>query len=152
MTPEDLLDFEHVRQLKARYFRLLDQKKWDEWALVFCEDVTIDTRDDGAPLLHGRAAFREFLPPILDGVTTVHHGHMAELERVAPDLIQGTWSMEDRLWWPPEAGRRHLWGTGWYQEKYRRDPDGQWRILELVLRRAHVEMDGRTIFPRPEPS
>jgi len=30
MTPEDLVEIEQIRQLKARYFRLMDQKKWDE--------------------------------------------------------------------------------------------------------------------------
>ena len=32
MTPDDLVEIEQIRQLKARYFRLMDQKKWDEWA------------------------------------------------------------------------------------------------------------------------
>lgn len=149
MTLEDLVDFEDVRQLKARYFRLMDQKRWEEWALVFCEDVRIDTSDDGAPILEGRDAFRDFLRPLLQDVLTVHHGHVSELARTGPDTIQGTWAMEDRLWWPASAGGRHLWGTGWYEEIYRRDPDGRWRILDLVLRRARVEIDGKQVFPRP---
>ncbi|MDG2304392.1 MAG: nuclear transport factor 2 family protein [Candidatus Binatia bacterium] len=149
MTPEDLVEIERIRQLKARYFRLLDQKKWDEWAQVFCEDVTIDTTQDGAPVLNGRAAFREFLPPILQNVKTVHHGHTSEIERIGPDTARGVWAMEDMLWWPEADGGRHRWGTGWYEEEYRRDPDGEWRILKLVLRRVRVEMDGQQIFPPP---
>jgi len=31
---------EQLKQLKARYFRLMDQKRWDEWQEVFTEDVT----------------------------------------------------------------------------------------------------------------
>jgi hypothetical protein len=114
---------------------------------VFCDDVVIDTRQEGSPLIHGRQAFYEYLPPILEGVKTVHHGHMSEIELTSPTTATGTWSMEDMLWWPPEQGGRHLWGKGWYFEQYRKEPDGQWRIAELKLRRIRVEVDGKQTFP-----
>lgn len=147
MTPEDLVEIEKIRQLKARYFRLMDQKAWDEWEQVFCEDVTVDTTQDGSPVINGRKAFREFLPPILENVTTVHHGHTYEIEITGPDSACGIWAMEDMLWWSADAGGAHLWGTGWYYENYRKDPDGEWRILELVLKRARVEMNGKQTIP-----
>jgi hypothetical protein len=153
VTAEDLVAIEEIRQLKARYFHLLDQKRWDEWAQVFCEDVHVDTTQEGSPLLDGRQAFADFLPPILDGVKTVHHGHASEIHITGADLAEATWSMEDHLWWPPDenGGKgRHLWGTGFYFEKYRRDPDGQWRILELKLRRIRTEVDGVQTFPPAE--
>lgn len=149
MKPEDLVDIERIRQLKARYFQYLDQKRWDEWEQVFCEDVLIDTTQDDSPVIHGRAAFREFLPPILEGVQTVHHGHMPRIEITGPDTATGVWSMEDMLWWPESQGGRALWGMGWYFEKYRRDPDGEWRILELKLRRIKVVVNGEQVFPPP---
>ena len=34
----DLVEIEAIRQLKARYFRLLDTKQWDAWLEVFTED------------------------------------------------------------------------------------------------------------------
>lgn len=147
MNPQDLVEIERIRQLKARYFRTMDQKNWDQWQLVFCEDVTIDTSEEGSPILHGRAAFLAFLPPILEGVKTVHHGHTSEIELTGPSTAKGIWAMEDNLWWPQSQGGSHLWGTGWYFEKYRKDPDGEWRILELVLRRIRVEVDGKQTFP-----
>ncbi|MHA7837679.1 MAG: nuclear transport factor 2 family protein [bacterium] len=142
MRPEDLVDLEQIRQLKARYVLSMDQKRWSDWARVFCEDVRIDTTQDASPLLHGRQAFLDFLPPILEGVQTVHHVHSPILERTGTDTARGVWAMEDNLWFPEGSGRRHLWGTGWYFERYRRDPDGEWRIAELVLRRIRVEVDG----------
>ena len=147
MTPEDLVDIECIRQLKARYFRLLDQKAWDEWVGVFCEDVVIDTSQEGSPIIHGREAFREYLAPILEGVKTVHHGHMSEIEITGPGRARGTWAMEDMLWWPASAGGNHLWGTGWYFEEYRREADGQWRIQALTLRRIRTEVNGKQVFP-----
>ncbi len=150
MSPEDLVEVEKIKQLKARYFQLLDQKRWDEWQMVFCEDCVIDTTQetDDTPILHGRRAFYELLPPVLEGVKTVHHGHMPQIELTSSTTASGTWSMEDHLWWPPEKmGGRYMWGKGWYFEKYRLDPDGEWRILELKLRRIRVEIDGKQVFP-----
>ncbi len=147
MTPEDLVEIEQIRQLKARYFHLLDQKRWDEWEQVFCEDARIDTNQEGSPLIEGRKAFREFLPPLLEGVKTVHHGHLSEIELTGPDTATGVWSMEDHLWWPDG---RHLWGTGFYFEKYRKGPDGSWRIQEMKLRRIRTEVDGEQTFPPNE--
>ena len=46
MTPIDrLLAIEEIKQLKARYFRCMDQKKWDEFEAVFTPDVVFDLRE-----------------------------------------------------------------------------------------------------------
>lgn len=147
MTQNDLVEIEQIRQLKARYFRSMDQKKWDQWEQVFCEDAVFDFTAEGAEPIHGRSAFREYLPPILEGVKTVHHGHMSEIAITGETTATGIWSMEDMLWWPESQGGAHLWGMGWYYEKYRKDDDGQWRILELVLKRIKVEIDGVQTYP-----
>lgn len=144
---ERLVAIEAIRQLKARYFHLMDQKRWGEWGEVFCEDVVVDTTQEGSPMIHGRQAFLDFLVPILEDVKTVHHGHAAEIVITGPDTAEATWSMEDHLWWPAEQGGRHLWGTGFYHEKYRRGDDAVWRIQELVLRRIRTEVDGAQVFP-----
>ena len=150
MTLDDLIAIEEIRRLKARYFQLMDQKRWGEWADVFCEDVRVDTTQEGSPLIVGRDAFVRFLEPVLAGVKTVHHGHSPDIRITGADRAEATWSMEDHLWWPAEAGGRHLWGTGFYLEKYRRDADGKWRIQELVLRRIRTEVDGVQTFPRDD--
>lgn len=147
MTVEDLVQIEEIRQLKARYFRLLDEKCWADWANVFCEDVRVDTTQDGAPLLVGRDAFVAFLEPVLEGVRTAHFGHTSEITLLGPDSARGIWAMEDRLWFPAEKGGHVMHGTGWYHERYRREEDGTWRIAELVLRRNRVQLGDRQVFP-----
>jgi hypothetical protein len=154
MTHENLVEIEKIRQLKARYFRSMDQKNWEEWEQVFCEDATFDFTQEGPsaaeapPVVKGRAVFRDYLPPILEGVKTVHHGHMSEIDITSASTASGIWSMEDMLWYPESKGGAHLWGMGWYYEKYRKDTDGQWRILEIALRRIRVEVNGVQTFPR----
>jgi hypothetical protein len=147
MTPDELSDLEAIRQTKARYFRLMDQKRWDEWTDVFCPDLVADTSDDGAPVFEERHAFCDFVAAQLEGVVTVHHGHMSEVTLTGPDSASAVTAMEDHLDWPPGAGLTSLWGAGWYEEDYRREADGQWRIARLRLRRQKVVLDGRRIFP-----
>lgn len=148
-TPQDLVDIEEIRRLKARYFRLMDQKRWDEWRDVFVEDVEILTPDDTGdtnPIV-GREEFVDGLKGMLATVITTHHGHMSEIE-IDGDSAAGVWSMEDNLFWPPEFGLGHMWGTGWYEETYRRCGDGAWRIATMYLRRIRVESDGKQLFPK----
>ncbi len=151
LTPTDLADIESIRRLKARYFRLLDQKRWDEWRDVFVAGVEIFTPDDTGdpdPIL-GRDTFVDGLALMLEAVPTVHHGHMSEIE-VDGDKATGVWSMEDHLFWPPEFGLGHMWGVGWYEETYQREADGEWRIARMHLRRIRVEAVGRHLFPRED--
>ena len=41
MTAEQLTDIEAIKQLKARYFRLMDTKRWEEWGDVFTKDARL---------------------------------------------------------------------------------------------------------------
>ena len=38
---QELLDIEAIKQLKARYFRLLDAKDWEAFVEIFTEDVEL---------------------------------------------------------------------------------------------------------------
>jgi 3-phenylpropionate/cinnamic acid dioxygenase small subunit len=43
MTGEQTLDKEAIRELKARYFRLMDTKDWDGWKELFTLDLAAKT-------------------------------------------------------------------------------------------------------------
>ncbi len=142
-----LADIEAIRQLKARYFRHLDRKDWPALADIFTEGVSVDVTQDGpGSVIVGRDRFLQRVAKVLDGSITVHHGHMSEIEVTGPDSARGIWSMEDHIWFAEGGGMTKLWGTGWYEEEYRR-VDGEWRIAEMVLRRQRVEIDGVCTFP-----
>jgi hypothetical protein len=132
-------DLEAIRQLKARYFRTMDTKDWDGMRLVFAPDVTIDTTEDGSPLIRGRDEFIAVLAPQHDGVTTVHHGHMPENTLSSDPKATGTWAMEDHLWWPAGAPIEHLHGYGHYHETYVK-LDGGWHIQTLKLTRLRRDV------------
>ena len=128
-------DLEAIRQLKARYFRTMDTKDWDGMRQVFTADVVMDTTESGGGLVTGADEFLAFLREALDGATTVHQGHMPEIELTSPTTATGIWALEDRLRWPDGSA---MDGYGHYHETYVKGPDG-WRIASSKLTRLHTD-------------
>jgi hypothetical protein len=133
-------DLEEIRQLKARYFRLMDTKDWDGLAEVFTEDVVIDVSAEGAGVVRTVAEYMPFLRSAIESVVTVHHGHMPEIELTSPTTARGIWAMEDELWWPEGSPISYVHGYGHYHETYEKTNKG-WRIKTLKLTRLHRIVD-----------
>lgn len=132
-------DVEAIKQLKARYFRLMDTKDWDGMAQVFAPDVEIDMTGEDGTAHHGVAEFMPYLRTNIEPVITVHHGHMPEITLHTETTASGVWAMEDKLWWPEGSPLVHLHGYGHYHETYEKT-DGQWRIKTLKLTRLHRQL------------
>ena len=133
---------EAVRVTKARYFRYIDQKRWDEFPSLFVDDVHIDVTDDMRAagldpergITIGRDHFANNVSRMLEGVVTVHHGHMQEIQPIDATHATAITAMFDRLMWPNGQVQA---GYGHYDEEYRLD-DGVWRIARLKLTRLHI--------------
>lgn len=128
-------DVEAIRQLKARYFRTMDTKDWSGMRQVFADDVVMDTSSSGGGVIAGADEFLAFLEPTLEGVVTVHHGHMPEIDVTSPTTATGIWAMEDMLRWP-DGSEMH--GYGHYLETYEK-VDGEWRIKSSTLTRLRTD-------------
>jgi hypothetical protein len=146
---QKLLAIENIKQLKAAYFRTMDTKAWDEFRELFTVDVMVDSSEAFTPLdatgepievglprcapdqklcVWGVDDFIRMQHRHLEGISTVHHGHMPEITIISDDEANGVWAMEDKLRWPEGQGTvRELHGYGHYQERYRK-VDGRWRI------------------------
>ena len=134
-----LLAVEAIKQLKARYFRLMDAKRWDEWALVFTVDCVMEVPEADMVSV-GRAEIVRAVRTVLEGVRTVHHGHMPEIEVTGPGTARGVWAMFDYVEWPADqsGARVGINGYGHYLEEYARE-DGEWRIARTRLERLRVD-------------
>jgi uncharacterized protein (TIGR02246 family) len=132
-------DVEAIKQLKARYFRLIDTKDWAGLRDVFTDDVHVDVTADGGGTYDGADAFLAMLEPTLRDVVSVHHGHMPEIELTSPTTATGIWAMEDVLRFDTKRGRSELHGWGHYDETYERT-DGTWRIRSLRLTRLRLDI------------
>src|ERR1700755_1155776 len=78
-TLSEYADIEAIKQLKARYFRLMDTKDWDGMAQVFAPDVQIDMTGADGTVHTSVADFMPYLRQNIADVITVHHGHMPEI-------------------------------------------------------------------------
>jgi uncharacterized protein (TIGR02246 family) len=130
-----LVDIEEIKQLKARYFRFLDTKNWEAFANLFTAGASMEA--DGH-VEKGRDAIVAFLPTVLEGVVTTHHGHTPEITITGSDTATGIWAMFDYLTFPGDGLPKSLKGYGHYHEEYVRE-EGTWRIKRLVLTRLRVD-------------
>jgi hypothetical protein len=138
----DLATLEEIRQLKYRYLRYVDQKRWDDMADVFTVGATVDygTRALGEPLkLAGRdeilAFFRANLGP---EIITVHAAGQPEIT-VDGDSATGSWRFEDTV--IATEHRIVISGAAFYQDRYERDAgDGRWRIAHTGYVRLYEAM------------
>jgi len=133
-------DIEAIKQLKARYFRLMDTKDWDAFRDLFTSDVVVDVSGDVSAIYEGVDAFLAMLLPALSNVETVHHGHMPEIEITSPTSATGIWAMEDRLRFADDAPISTLHGFGHYHDTYRKSGDGSWRIASTRLTRLRTDI------------
>ncbi len=133
-------DVEEIKKLKARYFRGLDTKNWDLYRSVFTPDMVF-TYEGTGDSIEGLDAFVEYAKGLT--MTSVHHGHMPEIELISPSSATGTWSMEDHVRWS-DGFETH--GYGHYVETYEKTDD-DWRIKTMKL--SYLRTDRTPISTEP---
>jgi len=148
-----LLAIEEIKQLKSRYFRLMDTKDWAGLRAVFCDDAVFDARAalsiDGRGeagraaesndwVYHGGDVIAQFIQGAIGTGITVHHGHCHEIEILSGDEASGVIAMEDQIW-SPDGMKLTLHGAGHYHETYRR-VGGCWRIHTSRITRLYIAL------------
>lgn len=128
-------DLEAIKQLKARYFRLMDTKQWETFGELFTEDAEMQSTPDPEERFVGRDEIVSKVKHHLKNAVTVHHGHTPEIE-IRGDRATGIWAMEDYV----DLRELVLRGWGHYHEEYARE-EGRWRIRKSRLTRLRLEID-----------
>jgi hypothetical protein len=141
MTIEQMNDLEAIRQLKARYFRLMDTQQWDAWAECFTVDVSAFY--EGAPRANptlpvdvgceGRAQLVKAVSTLMKGAKSIHQGFMPEIELTSATTARGVWAMFDSVMLPT----CHFQGWGHYHEEYIKE-GGTWKMKKIHLTRLHT--------------
>jgi SnoaL-like domain len=131
-----LLEIEAIKQLKARYCRLLDTKDWDAWRTLFTDDFLSDTSQAGGKIIHGADEFVAFTRKGLRDQPTVHQVHAPEIELTSATTARGVWALEDVVRFGPGVNLR---GYGHYAETYEKR-DGQWLITSSTLTRLREDV------------
>lgn len=133
-----LKEIEALKQLKARYCRLLDAKDWNAWRNIFTDDFLSDTSESGGKLVTGADAFVAFVRGNLGAAhrKTVHQVHAPELELTSATTARGIWALEDFVRF---ATGLNLGGFGHYHETYEK-AGGEWRIKSSKLTRLREDI------------
>ena len=140
---QKLWDIEQIKQLKARYFRLIDTKDWEAWRDVFTEDCIHHLPQEANRPPVGNAEYLEQIPNYLAEALTVHHGHMPEITILSDTEAEGIWSMFDYVLNPGQA--TGIKGYGHYYETYRKGADGCWRISSKRNTRLKLDQVPNTL-------
>jgi SnoaL-like protein len=135
-TTEQLVAIEHIKNLKAQYFRFVDTKDWDRLRRLFTQDAVVEfpaVTPDAMNLEDSMA----FLQAALDGAVSIHL-HMPEIEILSEDSARGIFAVDDRVYWSGDKavllGHSQLRGFGHYRDSFQR-AGGEWRIRTLRLTR-----------------
>lgn len=135
----DLIAIEEIRRAKYRYLRCVDRKLWDDLADTLTEDAVAvyGTRVFGEGLrLDGRDAIVGYLRENLGdpGLITTHFAGQPEID-VDGDTATGTWAFDDTI--IALEFRVLIRGSAFYEDTYRRCPDGRWRISTTGYERTY---------------
>ncbi len=142
---QDLHELEAIRQLKYRYMRCVDQKRWDELAQLFTEDA-VSSYSDGKYHFEGREKIMEFLVSSMDrkSFLSSHRVTQPEIEITSPSTARAIWALEDTV-----IDTQHeimIRGAAFYTDEYVK-VDGEWKIRSTGYSRTFEEMFSRKDIP-----
>jgi hypothetical protein len=115
---DQLTEIEAIKQLKSRYFRLMDTQQFDDWHIK----------------IEGCAALVAGVRGLMTGAQSIHQGYMPEIELTSATTATGIWSMYDQVRLPTCIFE----GWGHYHEEYVKE-NGEWKIKSIHLTRLHTE-------------
>ncbi|CAJ1586151.1 nuclear transport factor 2 family protein [[Mycobacterium] wendilense] len=129
-------DLEDIKQVKYRYLRALDTKKWDEFAATLTEDIA---GDYGSSLgeehrFTDRDALVEFMRNSLPANVISEHRVTHPEITIDGDEATGTWYLQDRV--IVADFDFMLIGAAFYHDRYRRTADG-WKICATGYERTY---------------
>lgn len=142
MTPADLVEIELIKQLKHRYMRCLDLKRWDEIETCFTVDA-VASYSAGKYRFEGRDRIVGFFREAMSrpGFLSSHRAHEPEITLEGPDRARGRWALDD---WVIDTDRDvTIHGAAFYADVYAKQ-DGAWRIAETGYERLFEEVIPRT--------
>ena len=145
---EKLLAIKEIRQLRPKYFRVIDAKQFDELEEIFTPDAVFDSREAVADPIKGQypgfpvspvsvgreAVVQGIIAGMPEALQSCHMGHTGEIEILSDTTAKGVIPFSDRLIIP---GVLATAGYGYYFDEYEKI-DGKWRIKSAVLKRKRV--------------
>lgn len=146
MPESDWIEIARIERLKYRYLRCLDLKRWEELTDCFCADASA-AYSDGKYSFQGRDAILGFLRQSMgaDSFHSSHRVHHPEIDLLSADEASGIWALDDVV--IETRWQITIRGSAYYEDRYRKEADGAWRIAHTGYRRIFEEMQSRQDVP-----
>lgn len=148
-----LAAIEDIRQLKARYWRGVDDGDAALVRSILAEDCMLDYRGcctdpvtgiDHMPamnmVLQGRDSWPDATSPVGPRIVTVHQGNDPDITVESETSAVGIWCFTDRFFPPPGSPFARLTGWGRYHDTYTNRGDG-WKLASTRIERLRVEVE-----------
>ncbi|MBY0401904.1 nuclear transport factor 2 family protein, partial [Myxococcota bacterium] len=123
-----LADLEACRRLRVTYFRCLDTANLKDMKAILTEDFSCYCA--GGDYVYEAKSRAEFLEVTESSfhteIVTQHNGHGAEVDLLDDTHATALVYFNDLVY--HFRSKEFLMGTGLYKDRYRKDPDGIWRI------------------------
>jgi SnoaL-like domain len=141
MTPEDLVEMEHIKRLKYAYMRCIDQKLWTELRTLFVDDAVV-AYSNGAYTHEGADNIVEWLRSSMGAETfhSSHRIHHPEIELTGPTTATGVWALEDTV--IETNWNITIRGAAFYTDEYVKE-DGRWKFKFTGYKRSFEELQPR---------
>jgi len=137
----DLQEIEAIKQLKYKYMRCIDEKRWDELAECFAENATVSYSGDKYAFA-GRDAIMKFLVDSMnrDSFLSSHRVGHPEIEVTSETTATGIWALQDTV--IDTQFEITLRGAAFYRDEYVKI-GGQWKIQSTGYERTFEEIESR---------
>jgi hypothetical protein len=122
-----LEDIEAIKRLKARYWNSIDNKRWEELADCYTEDIIFDDAHFG--VMDGRDYIVKVLKRAMKNVRTAHQGHNPEIEIISDIAARGCWALNDHV---DMVDQKTMQGYSFYEDEYVK-VNGAWKIKKSKL-------------------
>lgn len=145
MTPDDLVEFELIKQLKYAYARCIDTKDWEELATLFTEDA-VASYSNGKYHHEGRDNIVTWLADAMgrESFLSAHRMSHPEIELAGPTTATATWALVDTV--IDTQWDITIRGAAFYTDVYEK-VDGRWKIARTAYKRSFEELQPRANVP-----
>jgi hypothetical protein len=137
----DLQEIEAIKQLKYRYMRCIDEKRWDELSECFAENATVSYSGDKYAFA-GRDAIMKFLVDSMDRDSFLSSPRVGQpgIELTSETTATGIWALQDTV--IDTQFEITLRGAAFYRDEYVKI-GGQWKIQSTGYERTFEEIESR---------
>lgn len=130
-----LEDIEEIKKLKAKYWRCVDKKLWEEIGSCFSEDAILDSGPNIQ--FQGR---KQIVQMFIDSfekeiMISAHGGYSPEISISSDTTAKANWAFNDYL--VMKSGQK-MHGWGHYEDEYIKE-NSRWKIRNTKIIRIHEE-------------